>query len=202
VDAAAEESDAALLAMAAGDPDVARGVAPYAFPAPLAPMVAARRAAATLDLSRLDAAFGAARAGRDVVVVEGAGGLLVPITPDLAFDGLFARWSLGLLIVAPDRLGVINHARLTVLAAERAGLAVTAIVLNAVDPALRDASTGANLPVLSELLPTVPVVEFPRMADARDYKALGAAADRVGLLRLLGITAPAAGRAVTSREEF
>lgn len=201
VEPGTDATDADRLAAAAGTADPADVVAPYRFAAPLAPMVAARREAATVELSRLDSAFEVVSAGRDVVIVEGAGGLLVPITPELAFDSLFARWRLGVVVVAPDRLGVINQVRLTVLGAGRARLVVKAIVLNAVDPALRDASTGANLPVLTELLPSIPVVEFPRLGDVRDNRALTATAERAGLLDASGITGTTKG-AVTPGKEW
>ena len=62
--------------------------------------------------------------GHDVLLVEGAGGLLVPITERVSFDALFARWALDLVVVAANRLGVINHVRLTLAAARAAGLRV------------------------------------------------------------------------------
>jgi dethiobiotin synthetase len=119
------------------------------------------------------------------VVVEGAGGLLSPLTSDLAFDTLFARWKARLVVVAADRLGVLNHARLTAAAAGAAGLSVQAIVLNAVDPGILDASAGTNLEVLRELLPAVPVAHFPWLADVNDLNALAAAG--AGLLTTLGV---------------
>jgi dethiobiotin synthetase len=186
VDHAGTDSDAGRLAAAAQTGDSLDTVAPFTFPAPLAPMVAARRAAVAIDVEQLDRAFDGAGQGRDAVVVEGAGGLLVPITAELAFDALFLRWSLGVVVVAADRLGVINHARLTVGAAQRAGLSVRALVLNAVPPGRHDASTGANYSALAELMPGIPVVEFPWLPDASDGQTLAAAAERAGLPALLG----------------
>ena len=87
------------------------------------PSRAARRRAsrsATRSISTLlDDAVRAASSGADVLLVEGAGGLLVPITERVSFDALFARWSLDLVVVAANRLGVINHVRLTLAAASR-----------------------------------------------------------------------------------
>ena len=182
----AADSDASRLIAVSSSGDPRSVVAPYVLQAPLAPMVAARRAAGSIDPARLDASFETVGRARDVVIVEGAGGLLVPITPELAYDTLFLRWNLGVVIVGPDRLGVINHARLTVAAAQRAGLSVGALVLNAVPPGRHDASTGANFSVLAELMPGVPVVEFPWLPDANDGQTLAAAAERAGLPALLG----------------
>ena len=149
--------------------------------------MAARAAGVSIDISRLDSAFGRVQRDREVVVVEGAGGLLTPLTTDLAFDTLFARWKARLVIVAADRLGVLNHVRLTVAAAGAAGLRVQAIVLNAVDPGLRDGSAGTNLDVVRELLPAVPVVPFLWLPDVHDTHALAAAAERAGVLAVLGV---------------
>jgi len=179
------DSDAARLARAAGFESAGPDVSPYSFAAALAPHVAARAAGASIDISRLEASYGRVQRGCDVVVVEGAGGLLSPLTSDLAFDTLFARWKARLVVVAADRLGVLNHVRLTVAAAGATGLSVQAIVLNAVEPGVRDASAGTNLEVLRELLPAVPVVPFPWLADVNDLNAIAAAG--AGLLTVLGV---------------
>jgi dethiobiotin synthetase len=181
------QGDSAKLARAAGYDGPGPDVAPYSFAAALAPHVAARAAGVTIDPGRLDAAFGRVQRGCDLVVVEGAGGLLTPLTTDLAFDALFARWQARLVIVAADRLGVLNHVRLTVAAAGDAGLRVQAIVLNAVDPGYRDGSADTNLDVLRELLPAVAVAPFSWLPDVHDTHALAAAAERAGLLAVLDV---------------
>ena len=87
----------------------------------------------------------------DVLLVEGAGGLLVPITESLSFDALFARWSLDLVIVAANRLGVINHVRLTIAAARQAELSVRTVVLNHPTPDATDPSVADNARLIAEL---------------------------------------------------
>jgi dethiobiotin synthetase len=143
-------------------------LAPVTLRDPVAPLVALRALDLSLDLSLLDHSMRAAESSSDVVIVEGAGGLLVPITERLSYDGLFARWSLDLVIVAANRLGTINHTRLTVAAARRASLPIRAVVLNTVgrdtDPSMPD-----NARVIAEL-EDVPVVELPWMADLDDLE--------------------------------
>jgi dethiobiotin synthetase len=174
-------SDAAALSAAAGGSDADEQVAPYIFPEPLAPWVAARREGVAIQLEELDRSFHVLQEGRDVVLVEGAGGLLVPLTREDRFDTLFRRWELGVIIVAPDRLGVLNHTLLTVQAARNVGLGIRAVVLNrgGVEPGR--VAVESNAPVLAELLPDVPVTTFPRVPDTRNLAAMAAIAERSGL---------------------
>lgn len=161
--------DGARLARAAGGVLPLSVVAPLVFPDPLAPLEAARRIGAEIDLAVLDHAVRTVAAQTDALLVEGAGGLLVPVTGRFAFDALFARWSLELVVVAANRLGVINHTRLTLAAARNAGLHVRAVILNNVRP-LADSSVPDNARLIREL-EDVPVVELPWLPDADDLEA-------------------------------
>jgi dethiobiotin synthetase len=158
--------DGARLARAAGGSLPLSIVAPLVFPDPVAPIAAARRTRASIDLNVLDHTMRTATAQCDALLVEGAGGLLVPITDRLAFDGLFARWKLDVIVVAANRLGVLNHTRLTLAAARAAGLVVRAVALNNVKPS-SDTSARENATLIAEL-ETVPVVELPWLADIDD----------------------------------
>jgi dethiobiotin synthetase len=178
-------SDAAALAEAAGGGDPSEAVCPYVFPDPLAPWAAARRAGKELEPAVLDQAFRSLAEGRDLVLVEGAGGLLVPLTREERFDTLFARWGARLIVVAADRLGTLNHTLLTVAAARSAGIPLAGIVVN------RGAGTGqpppeeSNAHLLAELLPELPVTTFPRVPDPGDLPAMARSARESGLDRLL-----------------
>jgi dethiobiotin synthetase len=172
-----DASDAALLRAAAGGADAMETVRPLLLPEPLAPWVAAERAGMAIDLDAIDSAFRRMSDARDAVVVEGAGGLLVPITRDLAYDGLFARWDLDLVIVAGNRLGVLNHALLTLRAAQAAGLRVRGIVLNELSAdGHAGVAEGTNLAVLRTLAAPVPVLPFPWLGDAPSLAGLARAA--------------------------
>jgi dethiobiotin synthetase len=135
-------------------------VCPVSLAEPLAPLVAARRANTPIDLSAIDSAFEKLSIDSDVIVVEGAGGLLVPLTEDESFATLFGRWDLELVIVAPNRLGTINHTLLTVLAARKYGLRIRAIVLNTITDQPDGIPERMNPGVLRELLPDIRVVPF------------------------------------------
>ena len=174
-------SDAAALSAASGGTDPDEQVSPFIFPEPLAPWVAARREGVAIDFDVLDRAYHVLQQGRDVILVEGAGGLLVPLTREMRFDTLFRRWEVGLIIVAADRLGVISHTLLTVQAARAAGVPVRAVVLNRGIGEPDAVARESNAPVLTELLPEIPVTTFPRVPDPRNLPAMAAAAERSGL---------------------
>lgn len=155
---------------------------PFRFPDALAPMVAARKAGAVIETAALDSKFAAISKGRDGVVVEGAGGIMVPISAELSYATLFRRWNVDLIIVAANRLGVINHALLTIGAARTAGIPILGLVLNDV-PGIGpdDPSRESNRDTISGIIGDVPVISFPALAHPRDISALADAAHSSGL---------------------
>ena len=108
------------------------------------------------------------------LIVEGAGGLLVPIRTDLLSAQLFARWDLPLIIVARTRLGTINHTLLTVAAARAHGLEVAGIVFSgAAEPVAQDAiATLADAPMLGRLPLLDPLDAASLAAAMRDHVRL------------------------------
>ncbi len=106
-------------------------LAPVALRLPLAPGVAAAREGVAVDLGRVAASLRELAERYDFFVVEGAGGLYVPLidTSFLVLD--LIRWlKLPLLVVARAGLGTINHTALTVMAARQAEIEVAGIILN------------------------------------------------------------------------
>jgi dethiobiotin synthetase len=171
-------SDAAALAAAAGSTDDVRDVLPFAYPLPAAPEVAARQAGETIDVDAIVAAYERLSARHDVVVVEGAGGLLVPITPTVTFADLAARLSLPIVIVARSRLGTLNHTTLTERAARAAGLDVLGVVLNSPD-ADPDEADEANLNALDGLLSCPVLARLPHGLGPRGGGDLSALVEAV-----------------------
>jgi dethiobiotin synthetase len=159
----AGDTDAARLRRAAGDVDAWDDVCPATYEEPLAPMVAARRAGRPLDPARLDAAAARLGQGADALIVEGAGGLLVPFTRTLTLAGLATHWGLELVVVAANRLGVLNHTLLTVHEARRRGLRVRAVVLNDAAEAPGGVAESTNAEALRALLDGVPLVTMGRL---------------------------------------
>jgi dethiobiotin synthetase len=123
---------------------------PYRFRGPAAPLVAAAAERAAVDPSRLRASFVALRAQYDIVLVEGAGGLLVPIAPDFDMANLALLLDLPLVVVARPGLGTINHTLLTLEAARSRGIEVLGVVLCGWRPA-DDLATLTNPGLLAHL---------------------------------------------------
>jgi len=104
-------------------------IAPYEFDPPVSPHLAAEHAGVTIEPHSLRAAAHAAGSAGDVLVAEGVGGLMVPLTRDYLVRDLAADLGLPLVVAAPPGLGTISHTMLTVECARAAGLKVQAVVL-------------------------------------------------------------------------
>ncbi len=185
MNSASVRSDAERLQEAVGGNDPLTLIRPYVLEEPLAPMVAAQRAGISIDLGVLDVACASLSAQQDLVLVEGAGGVLVPITRDCSFLDLFARWQCALIIVAGNRLGVLNHVLLTVRVAEAAGVPVRAVVLTQNTDREDGLAEATNYDALVTLLPQHTILRFPWVDRVDDLAALAAAAAGSGLDVLL-----------------
>ncbi len=128
-------SDAMRLRASACVSDPLDAVSPYRLPLPLAPMDAARHASETLDVDRILAAFGDLASRHSFMLVEGAGGVLVPIARGVSFRDLIVRLGLPTIIVGRLTLGGINHGLLTIEALQQYGIVVRGIVLNQISQA-------------------------------------------------------------------
>ncbi len=138
--------DALALWEAAGRPGTPDRVCPQRFLAPLAPHVAARREGRRLDAGRLREDFAYWHQRSDVVLVEGAGGLMSPLGEEEYMADLAYDLGLPLVVVARNALGTINHTLQTLIAAAsfREGLPIAGIVLNHPAPPSGDLSTATN----------------------------------------------------------
>ena len=121
--------DHVLLAAAAGAGQAADDVAPQRFGPAVSPHLAAELAGAGIEPLDLAAKARAQAEAADVVVCEGVGGLLVPLTPGFLVRDLALELDLPLVVAAEPGLGTINHTLLTIEAARTAGLEVAAVVL-------------------------------------------------------------------------
>jgi dethiobiotin synthetase len=138
----------------------------YSFPQPVSPHLAARADGRTIDLDRVRDWVDTARGDADLTLVELAGGLFSPLTDELLNADLARRLQPeAILLVAPDRLGVLHDVVATSRAARAEGLVLKGTVL--VTPAAPDASTGRNAPELP-LLTGLPVLAVLPRAPAPD----------------------------------
>jgi dethiobiotin synthetase len=153
-------ADALALAEAAGDDAPVERLCPYRFGTPAAPEVAARAEGTAIELAPIEAAFARARADADLLIVEGAGGLLVPISPRLDMAGLARHLRLPILVATRAALGTINHTLLTLEAARARGLRVLGVVVSHTCAELSPADRQ-NLDLLIERLPVPLLGELP-----------------------------------------
>ena len=131
--------DAIRLAHAAGVDDPWSLINPVCFREPLAPWTAALRARRPIQLDRIIGAFHTLCARHEVLIVEGVGGLLVPLTARATLADLAKRFGLPLLIVARPDLGTLNHTLLSLQCAHDWDLPLTGVVINYARPPLRQA---------------------------------------------------------------
>lgn len=134
------QSDGARLRRTAGSHDPMAEVCPYAFRLPVAPLSAARAEGTTVRMATIMRAFRTLQSRHGVVLVEGVGGVYVPITSSLDVSDLIYRMKLQTIVVGRASLGGINHALLTLEALRQRNISVLALVLNRTLPA-RTATT-------------------------------------------------------------
>jgi dethiobiotin synthetase len=123
-------ADGRALWLAARPPVAEADVVLYAFRLPAAPAQAAAAEGTHIDLERIADRAGALAAKGTFLIVEGAGGLLVPYAADVTCAEIAARLKLPLLVVARTALGTVNHTALTLREAARASLDVAGVILN------------------------------------------------------------------------
>ena len=143
--------DAVALWEAAGRPATLEQVCPQMFAAPLAPHLAARAEGRRVDSKRLREGIDFWRESSDVVIVEGAGGLMSPISDEDYNADLAGEFGYPLLVVSANMLGTINATLQTLITASifRDRLSVAGIVLNSPSRTVDDPSTSSNAEELS-----------------------------------------------------
>lgn len=137
---------------------------PYLLPDPVSPHIAARRAGVTIDLTLLKQRFDALCQRADAVVVEGAGGWLVPLNERETMADLAVTLGVPLILVVGLRLGCLNHALLTQDAILARGLPLAGWVVSRVDPAMREPE--ANLDTLRAHMRAPLLADLPWAPDA------------------------------------
>ena len=130
--------DAAALARAAGVEDAWSLVNPVCFKEPLAPWTAARRAGVAIRLEEVVSAFRSLRERHEMVIVEGIGGLLVPLSARCSIGDLARQFRLPVLVVARPGLGTLNHTLLSLRYARALRLPIAGVALNEAEPPSRN----------------------------------------------------------------
>lgn len=137
-------------------------IAPYRFRMPVAPLVASREEGVMISLSVISDALGTLRRLHDIILVEGAGGLLVPLTARLHYGEMCRRLRLPFILVSPNRLGTINHTLLTISASRSMGLRCVGVILN-MGGKRPDPSCRSNPGILKSLSEVPLIGKVPRL---------------------------------------
>ena len=153
-------------------------IAPYLFKEAAAPHVAAALEDQQINPDTIFSAFEHIRAQTEAVIVEGAGGFCVPLTPQIDLADIAVRLQLDVILVVGLRLGCLNHAFLTAEAIAARGLRLAGWVVNQIDPAMPH--QAANIEALRERLPAPCLGSLPWMsvpsatlaADKLDFSPL------------------------------
>lgn len=188
-DGALIPTDAVTLKSAARDPAPLTAICPHRFREPLAPALAAERAGTRVDVAALVDHLRGRAAQADLLLMEGAGGLLVPVTIEASFADLAADLGAAVLVVVGSRLGAINAALLTLEALHSRRIPVAGYVVNRLAPE-DDLAVATNDELLARLTParrlgTVPYVsESASLLAALRAGAADAAQARTSLAAL------------------
>ena len=132
---------------------------PVLLPDPLSPHIAAARAGVQIDIAAIVQAYQALAAQADAVVVEGAGGFHVPLSPTETGADLAVALNLPMVLVVGLRLGCLNHALLTAEAIAARGLTLAGWVANRVDPDML--APEENIAWLQQRLGASPLADIP-----------------------------------------
>ncbi len=171
--------DAIALRQAAEVDDDLSDICPLQFSLPAAPNVAAEHEGRKVDLRALEQAYARIRARHEFVIVEGAGGLLVPLNDEFDMADLAREFELPLLLVTRTALGTINHTLLSIHEIESRTQALAGVILSHATGELSPAD-DANLSHLRRVLGSRIVGEVPHLRAGK-----AASADTIDIDRLL-----------------
>ena len=151
---------------------------PLWFEAPLAPPIAAEREGKSIDLAVVWRSLLGLQGDRDLVLVEGVGGLGSPVTHELTVADMLHDWRLPTVLVVPVRLGAIAQAVANAALARSAGVSLLGIVLNCTEPrSLEAVCELAPADLIANLtgLPVLGCLPFGEATDRLDWLAAAAA---------------------------
>ena len=162
--------DGLELGRACGDESLASADGLYRAAPPLAPYAIEKHGGPAVgSLRTLAGRVRELSKDAEYTIVEGAGGVLVPLDREHTIADLAAELELRTVLVARNELGVLSYTLTAIEALRKREVAVGAIVLNRVDSDARgDISPSSNADVLSDYLPRIPIVAVPRVQSPAD----------------------------------
>ena len=162
--------DGELLRWAAGSAAPMADTCPYLLREPLAPSVAAEIDRVQIDFSHIKAACERLAAVHDFIIVEGAGGLMVPLAGGLLVADLILHLDLPALVVTRPNLGTINHTLLTTFTARQLGIRVSGLIINNFPD--RPGTAEQYAPHLLDSLSGTPLLGVLPYLDTADLQTL------------------------------
>lgn len=166
IDADGMNEDVRLLMSASNVAAPPQLVNPYCFAPAIAPHLAARLEGVSMQLEVIEQAYAQLAAQADAVIVEGAGGFLVPFNDACGMDAIPLHLGLPVIMVVGLRLGCLNHALLTAEAIRARGLILAGWIANRIDPHM--AAAADNLASLRSILHAPCLGEIPWQGDAAE----------------------------------
>ncbi len=152
--------DGILLKNASNVKDSIDLIVPYRFRYHLSPFMAAYLENRRISIDKIKNIYFKIFKKYDLILVEGAGGLMVPVTKDFTYLDLIKDLKLSVIIVASNRLGVINHVFLNVLLLRYNNTIPLCIILNNLSPK-KDIAQKTNLIALKKIIKKIPILDFP-----------------------------------------
>jgi dethiobiotin synthetase len=167
-------TDSERLLKITGIDELPQAVAPYTFEAPLTPLLAAKQAGVNLTLKELIAAGKPLTKRYDTLLIEGAGGVAVPLTDDALVADLIAELRIPALIVARSCLGTINHTLLTASFLRHRGVPIIGVIMNdgELTEQTHDPSVATNAELIEYYSGLKVLGRFPRLHDDANSETL------------------------------
>jgi len=135
------------------------------FENPLAPMPASEREGIPVDMGKITNAFATLAYKYTVLIIEGIGGIMVPITKDYSVLDMAKDFGVPIIVVTRPGLGMINHTLLTVNYALKEGLPVAGIIINYHQPAEGTIAEQTNPELLATICPVPILGIFPHLKN-------------------------------------
>jgi dethiobiotin synthetase len=162
--------DAEFLAHCADSEFALDIINPITFEIPAAPFACEETENKKVDFEKIATAYNYIRSKTDLVIVEGIGGIRVPITKDIDVLSLAKAFNLPVIIVAKSKLGTINHTLLTIDATRQSGLSLAGVIINGYDET-GDLAEKTNTAIIKELgkVEIMAVVPFDNTTNMKKF---------------------------------
>jgi dethiobiotin synthetase len=164
-------------------------VTPLSFQTPVAPPIAAEREGRVIELEEVWRAFCTLQEQREIVLVEGLGGLGSPVTHELTVADLAGEWHLNTVLVVPVQLGAIAQVVANAALARQSKVILKGIVLNCLQPVSTQQLEDWTPCDLIQSLTGIPILGIlPHLIDPTDLEKLAQIASNLDLERLLPLS--------------